>query len=395
MGQLAATNRPTSGPSQNDAYSLWGLPDPTATTVTVTFANQTTAGGNAACFYRFWQSPTPSGIGTFVAPTPLVIFSSLSAPQSFTLATSLITPGNYVACSFTSNTAGNTNTQDITLSDGLANCAYGTRLQTGQKIVITLSTAAIAAAVLAAPELAFLEIAWDAMVGLAWSAGIVCNGPPPAFPVFTAADYLWGTGIPAPGSLGKFQQAWEAANWNNYCECIPSPGGGAPPAVPYRPLIPTAPTDVPAPVAPIICDGSDLCASLDAISKQLVGLAAQISLTRLDVQLIQRQHVPFGYVHGPSHSALSNDGDFAVSDILGLGVTFTTLPGIYDPTVGDPDTYHQIGKISVGTVDGWLRSWQPTHSPYMILDISGAVTKVGYSFKPGIVATITELIREP
>jgi hypothetical protein len=120
-----------------------------------------------------------------------------------------------------------------------------------------------------------------------------------------------------------------------------------------------------------------------------------LALTRRDVSLIQRQGVPFGYIAGASHSALSGSGDFNVSAIIGLAVTFTAGLGLFSPRPGDPDTYHQLGKISIGTADGWERSWQPTHSPYLILPISGAVTRVGWSFAPGLVATITELIREP
>jgi hypothetical protein len=117
--------------------------------------------------------------------------------------------------------------------------------------------------------------------------------------------------------------------------------------------------------------------------------------TQALVQLIQRQGVPFGYVSGASHVGLLGQGEFAVADIIGLAVSFTTLPGYYPPISGDPTTYHQIGKITEGTADGWRRSWMPTHSPYLILPLSGAVTKIGWTFPDGIIATITELLREP
>jgi hypothetical protein len=395
MAQISSTHRVTAT-HPTPAYGPFAQLDAGASTMTVVFANQTLdSGGNAAIFTRWFWNTTPVLGGATLFHTSAT-FAALSAP--FTegpISLAGVPALAYVVASVDSNTAGNTNSVDLTYFDDAVNCAYGTRLQTGVKVTLVIDSVAIATAVAIFPELAFLEIAWGAMVGLAWSAGLVCNGPPPAFPAFTSADFLWGTQLPAPGSLAKFQQAWESVMWTQYCECVPGPGGGSPAAVPYRPLVPPTPPDVPAAPAPIVCDNQDLCASLDAINKQLTALTAQLSLVRLDVTLIQRQGVPFGYLHGTIHSALSNDGDFTVSDILGLAVTFTTLPGIYDPTVGDPDTYHQIGKISVGTIDGWLRSWQPTHSPYMILDISGAITKVGYSFKPGIVTTITELIHEP
>jgi hypothetical protein len=273
-------------------------------------------------------------------------------------------------------------------------CQYGTRLKPAQQVVQVISDAAITAAAILVPEIDWLAVAFGALVGLSWIPGNVCNGPPPQMPTFTAADFVGGTQIPAPGSLAKLMTAFQSIVWPQYCECLPATGGGPAPIV-YPPAIQPQPPGAPGPIAPIVCDNTDLCATLLELSRQLTSMSGQLSLVRQDVQLIQRQGVPFGYVIGSIHSALSNSGQFAIADILGLAVTFTTLPGIYQPSLGDPDTYHQLGKISVGTVDGWERSWQPTHSPYMILPIPGAVTLVGFSFAPGIVATISELLREP
>jgi hypothetical protein len=274
-------------------------------------------------------------------------------------------------------------------------CQYGTRVQPGQSNVLILDEAVIAAAATVVPELAIFAVVWGAFVGWTYVPGNVCASPPPDMPAFTDADFLFGTQVPAPGSIGKFWQALQVALWPLYCQCLPAPGGSPPPIPEPPPSVSPPPSGTPTPPGPIVCDAADVCATLNAIIRQLTVLTAQLAYTRADVQLIQRQGVPFGYTLGTAHSALSNAGDFTVSDILGLAVTFTTLPGIYQAIPGDPDTYHQIGKVSVGTIDGWERSWMPTHSPYMILAISGAVTKVGYAFPPGIVATITELVREP
>jgi len=165
-------------------------------------------------------------------------------------------------------------------------------------------------------------------------------------PVFTDADFLYGNQIPAPGSIGKFWTALQATLWPMYCECLPATGG-APPAVPYPiPTVPAPPSGIPLPPAPIVCDANDICTTLNGIVGQLRVLSAQLSYVRSDVQLIQRQGVPFGYVSGTVHSALSGQGQFAVVGILGLAVTFTTLPGTYPPISGDPLTYHQIAKRS-------------------------------------------------
>jgi len=274
-------------------------------------------------------------------------------------------------------------------------CSYGTRLQAGQQIVLVITEAVIGAAAILTPELAVFAAVWGAFVGWTFVPGEVCGSPPPTMPVFTDADFLYGSQIPAPGSIGKFWTALQAALWPMYCECLPATGG-SPPAVPYPiPTVPAPPSGIPLPPAPIVCDANDICTTLNGIVGQLRVLSAQVSYVRSDVQLIQRQGVPFGYLAGTVHSGLSGQGQFAVSDILGLAVTFTTLPGTITPIAGDPLTYHQVGKISIGTADGWTRSWQPTHSPYLILPVSGAFTLVGWTFAAGVVATITELVREP
>ncbi len=277
----------------------------------------------------------------------------------------------------------------------LTYCAYGTRLKPDVQNVSVITEAAIAFVAQKLPEWAYLEIAFGALIGWTWVPGNVCAGPPPALPTLTNDDFILGTDIPSPGSLSKFFQVWSAINWGIFCECVPSPGGGAPDPVVYPPPASSPPSNAPPVVAPITCDNQNICATLDRIMRQLTALSGQVGFIRTDVQLIQRQHVPFGYVAGAVHTALSGDGDFAVSGILGLGVTFISIPPDIVPRPGDPLTYHQVGKVSVGTAQGWLRSWQPTHSPYLILDISGAITKVGWIFAPGVVATITELLREP
>jgi hypothetical protein len=282
----------------------------------------------------------------------------------------------------------------IVVTSSAAFCSYGTRVQSGKQALLVITEGLIAAAAIAVPELAWLEVSFGTLVGLSFVPDVACADVPPQLPTFTADDFVFGTQIPAPGSLEKFFRALTVALWFDFCECVPAPGGSPAPVTPVPPK-PTQPPDVPGKPAPFVCDEGDICSALNLIRGQLISMSNTLALTRRDVTLIQRQGVPFGYIAGASHSALSGSGDFNVSAIIGLAVTFTAGLGLFSPRPGDPDTYHQLGKISIGTADGWERSWQPTHSPYLILPISGAVTRVGWSFAPGLVATITELIREP
>jgi hypothetical protein len=224
----------------------------------------------------------------------------------------------------------------------------------------------------------------------------LCASIRPTPPSFTWQEILSLSLIPgtAPSAvtLGKAVQWLHWAAWGVYCQCV----AGSP--APVEPPLLPEPKPVGAPPGPLVgfvCDDTTLCRQIEELTLGITALSQRVASTFGLVTLIQRQDVPFGYVAGTIHSALSGFGDFPVQGIIGLACTFDTLPAIYVPTAGDPDTYHQLGKLTLGTVDGWERSFQPTHSPYLILPISGAVTKVGYSFAGGIVATLTELVREP
>jgi hypothetical protein len=130
------------------------------------------------------------------------------------------------------------------------------------------------------------------------------------------------------------------------------------------------------------------------LEQLVLQVLAQLSYERADTRVIQRQGVPFGYLHGGVHSELSGSGEISIVDLLGVAVTFDVLPPGHESGSTDPTTYHQLGKISLGTSDGWRRSWQPTHSPYLILPVTAAWTRLGYHFADGVIATITELRRE-
>jgi len=224
----------------------------------------------------------------------------------------------------------------------------------------------------------------------------VCAFPPPDPPAWTDEDtYARDPDAINRGFL-KMVKYIEIAIWNVYCRCIAAPPGGADPLPPpLAPLPPGSPWVDPSPRPVLVCSNDDICSALQQIERHLDTLSYQVGYVRFISLLTQRQGVPFGYSAGSVHSALSGSGHFTIGGILGLAVTFDSLPSEYLPSFGDPNTFHQLGKITLGTADGWVRSWQPTHSPYLILPIPGAMTLVGWSFSEGIVATITELNRLP
>jgi hypothetical protein len=144
----------------------------------------------------------------------------------------------------------------------------------------------------------------------------------------------------------------------------------------------------------VVCDDSDLCTALNAIQRQLLATNATVALIRQDVQLIQRQKVPFGYLAGTSHVGLSGQGDFAVQGILGLAVSATTVPGSTGLESGDPEAHFGLGWITTGTAAGWRRSVALRHTPQWV-DVEPDDTLVGYSLAPLVVVDIVEQLREP
>jgi hypothetical protein len=274
-------------------------------------------------------------------------------------------------------------------------CAYGTK-QTSDSQYITVITAAlvdVAIVLLGGGPLALL--AFDTLIGAPILLGDLCGSPPPAVPTFTSDDFIAGTQIWSPGSFDKRMQAFRAAVWNFYCECIPAPPGDPDP-VPYPdppPISLPFGTD-PLPL-PIVCSNEDICSTLNAMMRQLAAMNVQLAYARRDITLIQRQGVPFGYVPGPLHTGLTGVGEITVSDILALSVQFTTIPSQYPHIDADPDTYFGLGWLTLGTADGFLHSTKLSKNPQLLEPVSGEITRVGYELAVGVVANIQEFVREP
>lgn len=128
----------------------------------------------------------------------------------------------------------------------------------------------------------------------------------------------------------------------------------------------------------------------------LTDTAGGLAELRALVELIQRQEVPFGFVDGTVHAGLSGTGVLTVSGLLGLRVDLTTIPAYIGYIEGDPRSYFDVGQVALGTANGFSRRELLRHDPQLILSgEAGLYTRVGYTFPPGVVATITELLREP
>lgn len=144
------------------------------------------------------------------------------------------------------------------------------------------------------------------------------------------------------------------------------------------------------------CNGDQAGATQNPCCPPDPSTQAYLDLILKTVTLIQRQDAPFAYVLGPVHAGLSGTGVVPVSGILGLLVELTTVPTPLGRDAGTPIRLFDAGFVNLGTSDGFEQSTRIQNSAQLVIPRSaGLVTSVGYSLHSGVVATITELIREP
>ena len=114
------------------------------------------------------------------------------------------------------------------------------------------------------------------------------------------------------------------------------------------------------------------------------------------VTLLQRQLVPFAYVTPASHPGLSGSGTITVQGLLGVQINLTTIPAGLKQDASVPPFVFNAGWVSIEDANGFIdetrahsatQTWMPR--------IASEATKIGYSFTPGVVATINEIAREP
>lgn len=125
----------------------------------------------------------------------------------------------------------------------------------------------------------------------------------------------------------------------------------------------------------------------------LVGLMHQVHDL---VTLIQRQSAPFAYVSGSTHTGLSGHGSFTVGQLIGCAVEVTTLPDSYGSSDGTPVERFDLGFVTFGSPDGYEVSRRIDRTSVLhVPPLAGLYTTIGYTLSPGVVATITEIVREP
>lgn len=144
------------------------------------------------------------------------------------------------------------------------------------------------------------------------------------------------------------------------------------------------------------CGGQFPGSSQQACCPPDVATQASLDLILKMVTLIQRQSVPFAYVASTAHAALTGAGSFAIQGLLGIKADVTTLPATLGVSGTSPAEHFDLGFITFGTADGYPQSIRLEHQGQLMLPARCSVfTTLAYDLHPGVVVTLTELLREP
>lgn len=143
------------------------------------------------------------------------------------------------------------------------------------------------------------------------------------------------------------------------------------------------------------CDGSPALTQTPCCPPDPI-LNSQVQAILEMVTLMQRQAVPFGYITSTSHSGLSGAGALSISGLIGVKVAVTTLPSSYGLAGTSPPEHFDLGFVTFGCADGFPSSYRLTRNPQVMMPRScGLYTDLDYDLSPGVVVTVTELLREP
>jgi hypothetical protein len=92
----------------------------------------------------------------------------------------------------------------------------------------------------------------------------------------------------------------------------------------------------------------------------------------------------------PAVHTLSGSGLQAISSPVALTVALSGIPAGLSTGLGNPLRYFGLGSLSWGNTLGYMRNYFLEHANELVLAPFSDATSLGYSFAPGITATVTE-----
>lgn len=259
-------------------------------------------------------------------------------------------------------------------------CQYGTRRRADKPLVAVIDSLLLQAALTLIPG-EWLGMLLNIWIGSTVDVQVLCASPPHDVPTIVT-DMLINPG------RGTFE-ILRRVLWDEMCECAPGPTTPTP-YPPYNPTMPPGwPTSPTYPVNP-----TNPCLDLTEVRRKLDEL---LRITGQDYTvdvLNQRYSLPFATVNGAVHSGLSGEGSFAIAVLVGVQIVITGHP-LGRELEGVPHYIWDLGWISCMDGNGFIQERRITrlNEVWMPRGFQEA-TILGYSFKTGVTARITELEAE-
>jgi len=153
-----------------------------------------------------------------------------------------------------------------------------------------------------------------------------------------------------------------------------------------QPYIPPTGGTPPAGTPPTCSTSQDVCTQLYQTNLLLQGLSSQLTMLKARAE-------PSFWLTGNVHTGLTGTGVITVSDILALNVLLTTVPGGWGATAETPRRLiPAAGSIQAGFAAQYTDNWQLHYENQIVLLEAAWAVQVRYNLKPGVVATIIELV---
>lgn len=193
-----------------------------------------------------------------------------------------------------------------------------------------------------------------------------------------------GTNVKIAGTIGHLSSFTTALSATTISDNRAAAGGMSV----YSPPTYTPPTDgTPSSgAAPVCTSYQDICNQLQITDYLLQGVAIQLNQ-------FKTRNQPSFWRTGTIHAGLAGTGVLTVSDILGLNVLLTTVPLGWGQTTETPRRLiPSTGSLQSGFASEYSDNWQVHYDNQIIMLQATWGTQVRYNFKPGIVATLVELL---
>jgi hypothetical protein len=100
------------------------------------------------------------------------------------------------------------------------------------------------------------------------------------------------------------------------------------------------------------------------------------------------------YTLGTSTGVLTDSGEIAVADLIGVRVYVTDIPLHVGLRPGNPPDYFGLGHLTPGDANGWDANLVIQHETQLYYPLRDGITTLGYSLPPGVSAILQLLVGE-